>query len=284
MFPSTGFDLLACAAVTRAMRDGEVGRSLPAHPLDVWRSRWWRGWRWMRTPSTSSTRPSGGRRLRHPEPARLRGLLDMLTGNHISDDFAELRRASTGTGQTAGCRARGRPGIAVISGGTIHRIAPLRRLPGGRNTGRGGCAGWGSSTRRWCSRAGWVRPSSGRLHLAHRGDHPDRVLVSPAPVEPQDALLARRGGAHGRARGMSRAHPRRYVSSRPARPASRSPARSRRSRGRTCSPICAIRPRPPRSCPTTGMSWRALPGRAGRLARLWLSPLGGRVHAPGPWR
>ncbi len=163
VFPKYRGDLLACAAVARAMTDGEVEPvRYPRNPLDVLAQQMV-----AMVAMDATTTDALYAAVRRAAPfaqlgrAVFDGLLDMLAGNQVSDDFAELRPRLNWDRATGKLEAReGARRIAVISGGTI----PDRGLFGVFLAGSGGPAagarpGWASSTRRWCSRAGWARPS-----------------------------------------------------------------------------------------------------------------------------
>ena len=250
-----------------------------------------RSWRSSRSIPIACRRPLSPRaRARRPSrscPARsFEGVLDMLSGRYPSDEFAELRRASPGTGSAGRCaHARGRAGVAVVNAGTI----PDRGLYGVFLAG--GDARRQSPGRR-ARRGDGVRVAPGRrvparrLVLADRRDH-----ARPGPRDAgagrarEDALLARR----------------------PARAA----ARVRRARSARCRASFRPRrvPRPSGVCRDAhGLDARAAPNLVAYLREQreatgevpsdrtivveryldeigdWrvcvLSPFGARVHAP----
>jgi ATP-dependent Lhr-like helicase len=141
MFPKYRGDLLACAAVTRAMIDGEVEPvRYPRNPLDVLAQQMV-----AMVAMDACTADELYVSVRRSAPfatlsrSVFDGLLDMLSGNQVSDDFAELRPRLHWDRTTGKLQAReGARRIAVISGGTI----PDRGLfgvylAGGGTGGRG---------------------------------------------------------------------------------------------------------------------------------------------------
>jgi ATP-dependent Lhr-like helicase len=201
VFPKYRADLLACAAVTRAMRDGEVEPvRYPRNALDVLAQQM------VATvamdPSTADDLFDAVRRAA-PYATLSRpvfdGLLDMLTGNQVSDDFAELRPRLNWDRATGKLEAReGARRIAVTSGGTI----PDRGLFGVFLAGAGKSARGGTRVGEldeemvFESRVGetfLLGASTWRIEeITH-----DRVLVSPAPGEP-GKMPFWRGEAAGR--------------------------------------------------------------------------------------
>ncbi|MDB4982145.1 MAG: associated domain protein, partial [Myxococcales bacterium] len=189
VFPKYRGDLLACAAVTRAMRDGDIEPSrYPRNPLDVLAQQMV-----AMVAMDASTADALFAAVRGAAPfatlsrAVFDGLLAMLAGHHASDDFAELRPRLNWDRVTGQLEARASAKrIAVISGGTI----PDRGLFGVF------LAGGGAANGRGATRVGELdeemvfesRPgetfllgaSTWRIEeITH-----DRVLVSPAPGEP----------------------------------------------------------------------------------------------------
>ena len=175
VFPKYRGDLLACAAVTRAMRDGEVEPvRYPRNPLDVLAQQMVA---MVAMDACTADELYAAVRRAAPFATLSRpvfdGLLDMLTGNQVSDDFAELRPRLNWDRATGQLEAReGARRIAVISGGTI----PDRGLFGVFLAGGQHRPGRGPGGR--ARRGDGVREPGGRdlparrLHLAHRGDHP----------------------------------------------------------------------------------------------------------------
>ena len=99
LFPKYRGDLLATAAITRAMRDGAVEATrVPANPLDVLAQQLVAicvdGPRSVDDLYTLVRRAAPFAKLPR---AQLEGVLDMLSGRYPSDEFADLRRASRGT-------------------------------------------------------------------------------------------------------------------------------------------------------------------------------------------
>ena len=178
-------DLVACAAVTRAMHEGRVESSrYPRNPLDVLA---------QQIVATVATEEWDVDELfnmvRRAAPfAELsrsvyEGVLDMLSGRYPSDDFADLRPRLTWDRLKNRLTAReGAKRVAVINGGTI----PDRGLYGVFLVGeRGPHARVGELDEEMVfeSRVGetfLLGASTWRIEeITH-----DRVLVSPAPGEP----------------------------------------------------------------------------------------------------
>jgi ATP-dependent Lhr-like helicase len=178
-------DLVACAAVTRAMHEAQVESTrYPRNPLDVLA---------QQIVAMVSMDPwavddlFGAVRQAAPfaELSRsvFEGVLDMLSGRYPSDDFADLRPRLTWDRLENRLVAReGAKRVAVINGGTI----PDRGLYGVFLTGeRGPAARVGELDEEMVfeSRVGetfLLGASSWRIEqITH-----DRVLVSPAPGEP----------------------------------------------------------------------------------------------------
>ena len=260
MFPKYRGDLAACAAIVRAMYEGQVESSAyPRNALDVLPQQivamaamddWdvdelFHAVR-SQAPYAEFTRPI------------FEGVLDMLSGRYPSDDFADLRPRLTWDrlkNQVGGARRRTR--VAVINGGTI----PDRGLYSVFLAGdRGPASRVGELDEEMVfeSRVGetfLLGASSWRIEeITH-----DRVLVSPAPGRArQDAVLE--GGRGRPSAGARPAHRRAGEASARCRPVrqrssgSRRITTSTRARPRTC---CATsRTRPPRQgrCPTTARS------------------------------
>ncbi len=198
VFPKYRGDLLACAAVTRAMRDGEVEPvRYPRNPLDVLAQQMVAMVAMDAT--TADDLYAAVRRAAPFAPLSrplFEGVLDMLTGNQVSDDFAELRPRLNWDRATGKLEAReGARRIAVISGGTI----PDRGLFGVflAGAGRGGArVGELDEEMVFESRVGetfLLGASTWRIEeITH-----DRVLVTPAPGEP-GKMPFWRGEAAGR--------------------------------------------------------------------------------------
>ncbi|HTH03946.1 MAG TPA: DEAD/DEAH box helicase [Vicinamibacterales bacterium] len=178
-------DLVACAAVTRAMHEGRVESSrYPRNPLDVLAQQI------VATVANEDWDVDGlfGLLRRAAPFAELsrsvfEGVLDMLSGRYPSDDFADLRPRLTWDRLKNRLFAReGAKRVAVINGGTI----PDRGLYGVFLVGeRGPHARVGELDEEMVfeSRVGetfLLGASTWRIEeITH-----DRVLVSPAPGEP----------------------------------------------------------------------------------------------------
>jgi ATP-dependent Lhr-like helicase len=178
-------DLVACAAVTRAMHEGDVEASrYPRNPLDVlaqqivamvamepWSVDELYDTIRSAAPFSTLTRPI------------FEGLLDMLAGRYPSDEFAELRPRVTWDRLAGRLETRGGARtVAVVNGGTI----PDRGLYGVFLAGaERGSARVGELDEEMVfeSREGetfLLGASTWRIEeITH-----DRVLVSPAPGEP----------------------------------------------------------------------------------------------------
>ncbi len=178
-------DLVACAAVTRAMHEARIESSrYPRNPLDVLA---------QQLVAMVSMEPWDVNalydRVRGAAPfadltrTMFDGVLDMLSGRYPSDDFADLRPRLTWDRLSGTVTAReGAKRIAVINGGTI----PDRGLYGVFLIGeRGPAARVGELDEEMVfeCRVGEtfvLGASSWRIEeITH-----DRVLVSPAPGEP----------------------------------------------------------------------------------------------------
>ena len=203
IFPKYRGDLVACAAVTAAMRQGKVESSrYPRNPLDVLAQ--------QLVAMASMERWSVDdlyRTVRSAAPfAELSrpifdGVLDMLSGRYPSDDFAELRPRVTWDRVNGTVMARqGAKRVAIANAGTI----PDRGLYGVFLSGADkdkARVGELDEEMVFEARAGetfLLGASTWRIdQITH-----DRVLVSPAPGRAgQDAVLeGRRPGPAGRAR------------------------------------------------------------------------------------
>ncbi len=256
LFPKYRADLVACAALTQAMRAGNVEVTrYPRNPLDVLA---------QQIVAMVSMEPWGVDDLfaavRRAAPfAELSrpifdGVLDMLSGRYASDDFAALRPRVTWDRVNGAARgARGRPSHRRHQRRHHPRSRPLRRVPRRRaeGPGAGGRARRGDGLREQARRHVPAR----RIHLAHRGDHPrPRAGDARSGRARAHAVLARRrGGPLRRARppdrragaraapaaaGRRAGAPRARARPRPARrgepaPLPRRPARGRRAWCRT---------------------------------------------------
>ncbi len=185
IFPKFRGDLVACAAVTKAMHDGAVEATrYPRNPLDVLAQQI------VAMTSMDSWNVDelfaairGAAPFAELSRTVFEGVLDMLSGRYPSDEFAELRPRVTWdrVGGTISAR-EGAKRVAIANGGTI----PDRGLYGVFLLGAGpGAARVGELDEEMVfeSRVGEtfvLGASSWRIEeITH-----DRVLVSPAPGEP----------------------------------------------------------------------------------------------------
>jgi ATP-dependent helicase Lhr and Lhr-like helicase len=185
MFPKYRSDLLACAAVTRAMHEGQVESTrYPRNPLDVLAQQVvamvamddWRVNDLYRAVRGAAPFAGLSRMM-------FEGVLDMLSGRYPSDEFAELRPRLTwdrGGGTLTTRQGAGR--VAIVNGGTI----PDRGLYGVFLAGAAkGAARVGELDEEMVfeARVGEtfvLGASTWRIQdITH-----DRVVVSPAPGEP----------------------------------------------------------------------------------------------------
>jgi ATP-dependent Lhr-like helicase len=192
LFPKYRGDLLATAAITRAMQDGEVEETrMPANPLDVLAQQ-------LVSMVVARDRAVDGlfALVRRAAPyaalsrMQFEGVLDMLSGRYPSDEFAELRPRLVWDRLRGTLRAReGARALVVANAGTI----PDRGLygvflAGGREEERGrkrGARRVGELDEEMVfeCRVGDVfvlGASSWRILEITR----DRLLVAPAPGEP----------------------------------------------------------------------------------------------------
>ena len=178
-------DLVACAAVTRAMHEAQIEASrYPRNPLDVLAQHivamvamdGWDADELFQTIRCAAPFAELSRSI-------FDGVLDMLSGRYPSDDFADLRPRITWDRVKNTLTAReGAKRVAVVNGGTI----PDRGLYGVFLTGeRGPGARVGELDEEMVfeSRVGetfLLGASTWRIEeITH-----DRVIVSPAPGEP----------------------------------------------------------------------------------------------------
>ncbi len=185
IFPKFRGDLVACAAVTKAMHDSQVEATrFPRNPLDILAQHIvamvamddWQVDRLFATIRQAAPFAELSR-------AVFEGVLDMLSGRYPSDAFAELRPRITWDRLTGALTPReNSKRVAVINGGTI----PDRGLYGVFLLGAGpGSARVGELDEEMVfeSRVGEtfvLGASSWRIEeITH-----DRVLVSPAPGQP----------------------------------------------------------------------------------------------------
>ncbi len=185
VFPKFRSDLLACAAVTRAMRDGRVEATrYPRNPLDVLAQQVvamcsvdpWKDDELFATVRQAAPFAAMSR-------AMFDGVLDMLSGRYPSDDFAELKPRITWdrTGGTVTAR-EGAKRVAVVSGGTIpdrglYGVFMTRASPGAARVGEL------DEEMVFESRVGETFVLGATTWRIDDITH-DRVLVSPAPGEP----------------------------------------------------------------------------------------------------
>ena len=182
VFPKFRADLLECAVVARAMREGAIEETaIPRNPLDVLAQQI------VAISADADIAIDDLHRLvRGAYPfsdlsrAQLENVLDMLAGRYPSDEFAELRPRIVWD-RTAGT-IRGRTGaqrLAITNAGTI----PDRGLFGVHLVGGGGRVGELDEEMVYEARQGqtfMLGASTWRIEEITR----DRVLVSPAPGAP----------------------------------------------------------------------------------------------------
>jgi ATP-dependent Lhr-like helicase len=184
IFPKYRADLVACAAVTAAMQEGEVESiRYPRNALDVLAQQIvaavaMENWnvdalfQFVRgsAPFASLSRPL------------FDGVLDMLSGRYPSDEFAELRpRITWDRVENQLTPRQGAKGVAIANGGTI----PDRGLYGVFLAGaeKGGRIGELDEEMVFESRPGETIILGASTWRIEQITH-DRVLVSPAPGEP----------------------------------------------------------------------------------------------------
>jgi ATP-dependent Lhr-like helicase len=185
IFPKFRGDLVACAAVTKAMHDGAVEATrYPRNPLDILAQHIVAITSmdaWDVDDLFAAIR--GAAPFAELSRTVFEGVLDMLSGRYPSDEFAELRPRVTWdrVGGTISAR-EGAKRVAIANGGTI----PDRGLYGVFLLGAGpGAARVGELDEEMVfeSRVGEtfvLGASSWRIEeITH-----DRVVVSPAPGEP----------------------------------------------------------------------------------------------------
>jgi ATP-dependent Lhr-like helicase len=263
IFPKFRGDLVACAAVTRAMHEARVEAiRYPRNPLDVLAQQivamvatdeW----------DVDALFDAVRRAAPFAELSRpvYEGVLDMLSGRYPSDDFADLRPRLTWDRLKNRLAAReGAKRVAVINGGTIPdrgstACSCRRARPGAR-------VGELDEEMVFESRVGetfLLGASTWRIEeITH-----DRVLVSPRPASPARCRSGKPTPPGGRS--SSAPHRRAGRSLRQMPPAAAIPAPrtaitiSTRRPPRTCSATWPIRRPPPAS---SGRSYdldRALP-------------------------
>ena len=185
VFPKFRGDLVACAAVAKAMHDGAVEATrYPRNPLDIVAQQIVAMASmddWAVEDLFAAIR--GAAPFAELSRTVFEGVLDMLSGRYPSDEFAELRPRITWDRVAGTVSAReGAKRVAIANGGTI----PDRGLYGVFLLGAGpGAARVGELDEEMVfeSRVGEtfvLGASSWRIEeITH-----DRVLVSPAPGEP----------------------------------------------------------------------------------------------------
>ena len=178
-------DLIACAAVTRAMHEARIESSrYPRNPLDVLAQQivaMVAMEPWNVDELFSAVRSAAP--FAELSRSVYEGVLDMLSGRYPSDDFADLRPRVTWDRLTGSLAAReGAKRVAVINGGTI----PDRGLYGVfliGERGPGARVGELDEEMVFESRTGetfLLGASTWRIEeITH-----DRVIVSPAPGQP----------------------------------------------------------------------------------------------------
>ena len=182
LFPKFRADLLECAVVARAMREGEIEETaIPRNPLDVLA---------QQIVAICADEEIAVTELhelvRRAYPfaelprQQLDNVLDMLAGRYPSDEFAELRPRIVWDRVTGVIRGRaGARRLAVTNAGTI----PDRGLYGVFQVGGGGRVGELDEEMVYEAREGqtfMLGASTWRIEEITR----DRVLVSPAPGVP----------------------------------------------------------------------------------------------------
>ncbi|MCC6812079.1 MAG: DEAD/DEAH box helicase [Deltaproteobacteria bacterium] len=186
IFPKFRADLLACAALTRAMHEGKVEATrAPKNALDVLAQQIvamaaMRAW----PTDELFARLRQAAPFSELTPALFEGVLDMLSGRYASDDFAELRPRITWDRVAKLIKARdGSKRIAIASGGTI----PDRGLYGvflaGAKTTAAGRIGELDEEMVFETKRGETFVLGASTWRVEEVTH-DRVLVSPAPGEP----------------------------------------------------------------------------------------------------
>jgi ATP-dependent helicase Lhr and Lhr-like helicase len=185
VFPKFRGDLVACAAVAKAMHDGAVEASrYPRNPLDILAQQVV-AMAAMDTWDVDNLFATIRRAAPFSELSRavFEGVLDMLSGRYPSDEFAELRPRITWDRVAGTIAAReGAKRVAIANGGTI----PDRGLFGVFLLGAGpGAARVGELDEEMVfeSRVGETFVLGASTWRIEEITH-DRVLVTPAPGEP----------------------------------------------------------------------------------------------------
>ena len=190
IFPKFRADLLACAAATRAMRDGVVEAvRYPRNPLDVLA---------QQVVASVAVEPMTAfelfELLRRAAPfaslsrESFESVLDLLSGRYPSDEFAELRPRITWDRTTNLLTPReSAKRIAIVNGGTI----PDRGLYGVYLAGAEKPTRLGELDEEMVFESKRRNHHSRRYHLAHRGDHArPRARLARSRRAGQNALLA----------------------------------------------------------------------------------------------
>ncbi|MBS2032341.1 MAG: DEAD/DEAH box helicase [Deltaproteobacteria bacterium] len=186
LFPKFRGDLVACAALTRAMQDGQVEATrYPRNPLDVLAQQLVamcavESWP-VEDLYTAVRRAAPFAELSRPA---FEGVLDMLSGRYPSDAFAELRPRLTWDRNAGTLTAReGAKRLAVANAGTI----PDRGLYGvflaGSEGKPGARVGELDEEMVFESKVGETFVLGASTWRIQEITH-DRVLVTPAPGEP----------------------------------------------------------------------------------------------------
>jgi ATP-dependent Lhr-like helicase len=184
IFPKFRGDLVACAAITRAMHEGKVEAvRYPRNPLDVLAQQIVAAVS-VDTWNTDELYKTVCRAAPYAELTRetFEGVLDMLSGRYPADEFADLRPRVTWDRITNKITAReGSKKVAIANGGTI----PDRGLYGVFLAGatRGARVGELDEEMVFESRTGDTIVLGASTWRIEEITH-DRVLVSPAPGEP----------------------------------------------------------------------------------------------------
>ena len=286
IFPKFRGDLVACAAVAKAMHDGAVEATrYPRNPLDIVAQQivamasmdeW----------DVDELFATIRRAAPFAELSRtvFEGVLDMLSGRYPSDEFAELRPPRhLGSRRRHHGRARRRQARRHRQRRHDSRSRPVRRVPRRRRAGRG-------ARRRARRRDGVREPRrrnvrARRLVVAHRGDHArPRARLAGARPAGQDAVLEgrpRRPAARARAR-------HRPADARPAAAAARGAAVDRLTRDHDLDARAAenlLQYLRDQMAAARGARRRTIVvervrDELGDWRVCVLSPRGGRIHAP----
>ena len=285
IFPKFRGDLVACAAVARAMHEGRVESTrYPRNPLDVLAQQIV-AMAALDTWSVDELFALIRRAAPFADLSRrtFEGVLDMLSGRYPSDEFAELRPRITWDRLQG--RITGRAGakrVAIANAGTI----PDRGLYGVFLAGADRPTRVGELDEEMVfETAGRRDVHARRVDLARRGDHArPRARLARAGRAGQDAVLARRsgrpsGGARVRDR-QARTRAARRAGGDGRRAAGARSTISMRRRPTTCFATSTIRPRPARSPTTARIVIERCLDELGDWRVCLLSPLGSRIHAP----